>query len=232
MTFTTDVWESIAPIRAAIEAMPFLQRLRDGSLERERFTYYMRQDALYLADYGRALAACAAQASDPDDLVFWAGSAQQTVVVERELHAAHVAGGLGALDELREASPTCTAYTSFLLALSTRGCYPALAAGDPAVLLDLRRRRHAPQGVRRRPGRAPLRRLDRDVRRPRVRRVDPAGLRHRRPARRRGRPGDAQADDGRLHPRRAVRVDVLGCRRPDGGLAYPLSVTRDRRSPR
>lgn len=129
MSFTTDAWAQIAPIRAAIETMPFLQRLRDGTLERMRFTYYMRQDALYLADYGRALAACAAQASDPDDLVFWAGSAQQTVVVERELHAAHVAGGLGPLDELQEASPTCTAYTSFLLALSTRGCYPALAAG-------------------------------------------------------------------------------------------------------
>lgn len=126
MTFTDDAWAAIADIRAAIETMPFVVSLRDGTLAQDRFTYYLRQDALYLADYGRALAACATQATDPDDLVFWAGSAQQTVVVERELHAAHVAGGLG---ELGDPSPTCTAYTCFLLALATRGCYPALAAG-------------------------------------------------------------------------------------------------------
>lgn len=129
MTFTDDAWAAIADIRAAIETMPFLDGLRDGTLPRERFDYYMRQDALYLADYGRSLAACASQATDPDDVVFWTGSAQQTVVVERELHAAHVAGGRDGLGELGDPSPTCTAYTSFLLALATRGCYPALAAG-------------------------------------------------------------------------------------------------------
>ncbi len=125
-SFSEVAWERIGPIRAAIDALPFVAGLRDGTLSGDRFAYYMTQDALYLADYGRALAACAAQATDADDLVFWAESARQTVVVERELHAAHVERGLG---DLGEASPTCTAYTSYLLALSTQGCYPALAAG-------------------------------------------------------------------------------------------------------
>lgn len=126
MTFSDDLWQAIAPIREAIDALPLVTGLRDGSLDTERFGYYMTQDALYLADYGRALAACAAQSPDADDLVFWAESARQTVVVERELHAAHVANGLG---DLGEQSPTCAAYTGHLLTLSTRGCYPALAAG-------------------------------------------------------------------------------------------------------
>ncbi len=124
--FSDAAWQLIAPIRAAIDELPFVTGLRDGTLPTEKFGYYMTQDALYLADYGRALAACAAQAGDPDDLVFWAESARQTVVVERELHAAHVQRGL---TDLGDPSPTCTAYTSYLLALSTRGCYPALAAG-------------------------------------------------------------------------------------------------------
>ncbi len=126
MTFTQDAWTAIAGIREAIETMPFLTALRDGTLDEARFAYYMRQDALYLSDYGRALAACASQATDADDLVFWAHSAQQTVVVERALHAARIEQGLG---DLGEASPTCAAYTAHLLALSAGGCYPALAAG-------------------------------------------------------------------------------------------------------
>lgn len=65
MTFSDDLWQAIAPIREAIDALPLVIGLRDGSLDTERFGYYMTQDALYLADYGRALAACAAQSPTP-----------------------------------------------------------------------------------------------------------------------------------------------------------------------
>ncbi|GAB95546.1 thiaminase/transcriptional activator TenA [Kineosphaera limosa] len=126
MSFVDQLWQTIEPIRTAIDELPFVTGLADGSLDADRFGYYMAQDALYLADYGRALAACAAQATDPGDMVFWAESARQTVVVERELHAAHVERGL---HDLGQPSPTCTAYTSYLLAHSAQGCYPALAAG-------------------------------------------------------------------------------------------------------
>ena len=54
MTFSDDLWQAIAPIREAIDALPLLTGLRDGSLDTERFGYYMTQDALYLADYGIA----------------------------------------------------------------------------------------------------------------------------------------------------------------------------------
>lgn len=124
MTFTADAWEATADIRAAIDDLPFLRQLADGSLDREVFRYYLAQDAHYLTDYGRVLAAAGSQASDPDELVFWATSAQTTVLVERQLHESHVAD-IGAW----ERSPTCTAYTSFLFSLSAGGCYPVLAAG-------------------------------------------------------------------------------------------------------
>ena len=72
MTFTTDAWARTADVRSAIDALPFVQGLADGTLDRERFTYYMAQDALYLADYGRVLATLAGQATDPDEMLFWA----------------------------------------------------------------------------------------------------------------------------------------------------------------
>jgi thiaminase/transcriptional activator TenA len=124
MTFSRDAWEAIAPIRTAIDDLPFLIGMQDGSLPRDSFVYYMAQDAHYLADYGRVLAVAASQAPNTDELLFWARSATSTVLVERELHAAHVADF-----EATTRSPTCTAYTSYLFSLAAGGQYPVLAAG-------------------------------------------------------------------------------------------------------
>jgi thiaminase/transcriptional activator TenA len=67
----------------------------------------MPQDAHYLADDGRVLAAAASQSTAPDEQMLWANSSAATVLVERQLHAAHVA-------DLRASSrsPICTADTS------------------------------------------------------------------------------------------------------------------------
>ena len=124
MTFSHEVWESTAVLRKAIDDLPFLAGLADGTLPREVFTSYLAQDAHYLADYGRVLALAAAQADTADDLLLWAGSAQTAVAVERELHERHVRD-IGAWQR----SPTCTAYGSYLLSLTTLGCYPVLVAG-------------------------------------------------------------------------------------------------------
>ena len=124
MSFSQDAWEAIGPVRKAIGELPFLTGMEDGTLPRGSFVYYMAQDAHYLVDYGRVLAAAASQTSDTAELVFWARSAYMAVSVERELHAAHVAD-FAAIPR----SPTCTAYTSYLFSLAAAGCYPALV-GD------------------------------------------------------------------------------------------------------
>lgn len=123
--FTDEWWEEIAPIRAAIDAHPFLRGLQEGTLERDLFVGYMAQDARYLDAYARALAAAAAQAPSPPETVFWATSARDAILVEQQLHASHVLRSLGAV----ETSPTTTAYTNHLLALAAGGSYPALIAG-------------------------------------------------------------------------------------------------------
>ena len=124
MTFSADTWARSAHIRRAIDDLPFVRGLADGTLDRERFVYYMAQDALYLADYGRVLAMLAGQATDPEDLLFWAEDAKTTLVVERELHGAHVEDFAAFT-----ASPTCLAYTSYLQSLTTQGSYAVAVAG-------------------------------------------------------------------------------------------------------
>jgi thiaminase/transcriptional activator TenA len=127
-TYSAELWHATRHIRSGIDQLPFLVALQDGSLDRHRFTYYMQQDAAYLAKYAVALEAAAELASlaeSPAEAEFWAASAIGAVAVERELHAAHVADFDAVI-----ASPTCTAYTSFLLSLvSGGGSYESLVAG-------------------------------------------------------------------------------------------------------
>lgn len=122
-TFCRQAWNAIGPIRAAIDALPFLAGLRDGSLPRNTFNFYLAQDAHYLGDYSRALAMCASQADVAAEREFWTTSALEAATVECALHAARVEDFTTV-----EKSPTCTAYTSYLLSLTTAGSYAALAA--------------------------------------------------------------------------------------------------------
>lgn len=122
-SFSAEAWSRITSIREAIDRLPFLTGLEDGSLPRDEFVHYLAQDVHYLGHYSRALAMCSSQADTVDQQLFWATSAARALAVETELHAAHVDDIAAVLP-----SPTCVAYTSYLLATATQGCHPELAA--------------------------------------------------------------------------------------------------------
>jgi thiaminase len=81
------------------------------------------QDAHYLRQYARVLATAAARADEVADLAFFARGAVTAVEVEAALHERRSAG---APDP--GPSPTCTAYTSFLLATAQTDAYAELVA--------------------------------------------------------------------------------------------------------
>lgn len=109
---------------------PFNRELAAGSLAPERFQFYLVQDSRYLIGFARALAVAAARAGTGGDVAFFAGAAQEAVVVERELHESYFARfGMSEADQAAvETSPTCLAYTSFLLATAQTAGYPELIA--------------------------------------------------------------------------------------------------------
>ncbi|GAA2760493.1 TenA family protein [Actinopolymorpha rutila] len=122
--FCTDAWAATATTRAAIDALPFVVTLGDGSLDHGRFAYYLAQDTFYLDDYARALAAAAVKAPNGADLAFFAKSAHTAIEVEQELHRTHVQDLAG-----YQRSPTCVGYTSYLLGVAhTRGYAELVAA--------------------------------------------------------------------------------------------------------
>lgn len=132
-SWTARLWRDIEPIFAAILEHPFLTGLTDGTLPDTSFAYYVAQDAHYLRDYARALAIVGAKAPTHDETAMFGSHAAMTAEVELALHETLLpqlgidARALSAIAP----SPTTTAYTSYLLAVSYGGSF---AEGLAAVL--------------------------------------------------------------------------------------------------
>jgi thiaminase/transcriptional activator TenA len=123
MTFSAELWQTIESIYAAILRHPFIRGLGDGTLDRESFKFYVLQDALYLREFGRALAIASARAPQDDWIVMFAEHAANAVKVERALHEGFFAqwGLSPAQVAATQPAPANLAYTSFLLAVAYGG---------------------------------------------------------------------------------------------------------------
>ena len=126
MTFTDDLWKSTSTVYDHILRHPFMAELTDGSLARERFLFYMKQDALYLRDFSRALALTGSRLPDADAAQAFMGFAHGVFTVERQLHEAYFEEYQQSLDA--DAAPACFAYTQFLLAAATTESHRVAAA--------------------------------------------------------------------------------------------------------
>ncbi|HEX4723046.1 MAG TPA: thiaminase II [Pseudonocardiaceae bacterium] len=129
-SFCADAWQHTAKLMAAMTELPFNRELADGSLARQRFQFYLVQDARYLVGFARALSVAAAKAESTDDIAFFADAARESIVVERALHDGYFErfGMTRADQQAIETSPTCLAYTSYLLAIAQTGSYAELIA--------------------------------------------------------------------------------------------------------
>lgn len=122
---------AIVPVYERVLEHPFLAGLTDGSLPDTAFRQYVIQDALFLTDYARALALCAARSGAAADLHMFCSHATEAIDVERALHDELMGDlGISATDlDGAEQSPACRGYTSFLLATCALGAEAdALAA--------------------------------------------------------------------------------------------------------
>lgn len=112
--FTDELWSSIEDRYRAILDHPFIQELKEGSLSKEVFAFYIGQDSLYLQEFGRALAQLGARSDRSQHLLEFARFAASGVEVERSLHE-DLAKRFAVDARPAEMSPTCRNYTGFLL---------------------------------------------------------------------------------------------------------------------
>jgi thiaminase (transcriptional activator TenA) len=107
---------------------PFVRELGDGSLDEAAFRFYIRQDYLFLIDYGRLLSLGAARAPRLSWMRRFAALASSVLETEMSLHREFAARwGVADLDAVA-VEPATAAYCDFLLRVATLGDFGELAA--------------------------------------------------------------------------------------------------------
>lgn len=113
MKWSNQAWKAAKPVYNEILNLPFIKELMQGTLSQEQFEFYIQQDALYLAEYGRVLTAIATKLEKPEHAAAFISFAANTMEVERALHQTFVSR-LNQSDKPIEPSPSCLLYTSYL----------------------------------------------------------------------------------------------------------------------
>jgi thiaminase/transcriptional activator TenA len=117
-----------APSWKASLAHPFVAGLGDGTLPEAAFRFYIRQDYLFLIDYGRLLSLGAARAPRLAWMRAFAGLSQSVLETEMSLHREFAARwGVSDLEDAAVA-PATAAYCDFLLRTASLGDFAELAA--------------------------------------------------------------------------------------------------------
>ena len=112
MKWSEKAWKAIEPIYEKTVTLPFIQELTNGTLDREKFIFYIQQDAMYLSDYGSVITGIASKLKDPAHTESFIRFAGDSIVVERALHESFI-HGINEKDRLKP-SPACLLYTSYL----------------------------------------------------------------------------------------------------------------------
>ena len=107
-----------------------MQAMGDGSLSLERFSYYMRQDYLFLIDYCRVLAIASAKSHDLASMGHFASLLDETLNSEMALHRGFCADfGISEVElEATVPGPATIAYTDHLVRSAYDGSIEELSA--------------------------------------------------------------------------------------------------------
>jgi len=121
MSFSQTAWDAVEFTYKSIIEHPFNRELADGTLDKKKFQFYIKQDSLYLIDFARALAITASCASNPEDLVLLLDFSKGAIIAERGLHEFYFQFYGIKLDVKK--APGCFTYTNFLISSATHSSY-------------------------------------------------------------------------------------------------------------
>ncbi|TVR13116.1 MAG: TenA family protein [Phormidium sp. GEM2.Bin31] len=136
MTLSSILWQANQDLAQACLQHPFVQGIARGDLPRQRFGYYVGQDAFFLQAFARAYSVAAAKCTD------WATfqvfhRLTQGVIEELHLHRSYSQDWDVDLTTV-DASPSTRRYTDFLLATAWQADVATIAAAmSPCMRLYL-----------------------------------------------------------------------------------------------
>jgi len=130
MSFSEELREEADPVWEAIVDHPMVQGIGDGTLDEEPFKQWVRQDYVYLIEYGRVFALGAANAPTLERMGTFAELLDETINTEMDLHRSYAAEfGISEAElEATEPTPTTRAYTDFLVRVAATGTFGDLVA--------------------------------------------------------------------------------------------------------
>ncbi|NIP43792.1 MAG: thiaminase II [candidate division Zixibacteria bacterium] len=102
---------------------PFVQGIGDGSLDKEIFKYYLKQDYVYLIAFSRFFGLATAKGDRLEQMQMLSKVLEATLNIEMDLHRQICADFDISPEELERTkpSPICLAYTSYLLSTAYQG---------------------------------------------------------------------------------------------------------------
>lgn len=130
MAFSQDLLAAGADLWEAQYEHPFVKELAAGTLDPAAFEYWLEQDYRYLLEYARTVALGAAAAREETTMRRFVDIAHTTLDVEMDLHrelAADYGVSAATLADV-EKSPTCLAYTNYLVRTAAQRSLPELVA--------------------------------------------------------------------------------------------------------
>ncbi len=109
MKWSEELWREVEGIYRDILRLPFVEELTRGTLCRERFQFYIRQDAYYLDNYSKVLAHIASRLTSKDWMADFLEFASCGIEVEKAMHASYADLSARPI----EPTPTCLLYCSY-----------------------------------------------------------------------------------------------------------------------
>ena len=126
MSISNKLWKDNHDLAKSCLEHPFVQGIADGSLERQKFAYYVGQDAFFLQSFARAYSIAAAKS--PDFSVFTTfHNLAGGVLEELQLHQSYAREWDVDL-QIQQPGNATRRYTDFLLATAWGGDIGLIAA--------------------------------------------------------------------------------------------------------
>ncbi len=138
--WSEEAWQAAEPVYEAITQLPFVCELAAGTLPRDKFLFYLRQDALYLANYSRVLASIASRLPESHMAAAFLKFAADGVEVEKCLHESFLAEA--GITTAAEPTPSCLSYMTLLGAQAMEPVEVQAAAVLPCFKVYLEVGRH------------------------------------------------------------------------------------------
>lgn len=127
---TRRLLEKVRDIWSDYLKHPFVRGIGDGSLDKEKFRFYLKQDYLYLVEYAKVFAIGIAKADDEEVMRFFSDAVHAIFTSEMNIHRAYMQRFGVTAKEIADTMPSLAnrSYTSYMLRVAYEGSIAEILA--------------------------------------------------------------------------------------------------------